>query len=66
MRSRYEVPGCKGGNSKYSQIGCTIFCICQGGPPCINSLTKKFGMDEKDGDENLDDDHVEDAHNADN
>ena len=32
----------------------------------MNSLTKKFGMDEKDGDKNLDDDHVEDAHNADN
>ena len=64
--SQYEVPVCKGGNSKCSQIGYTIFCVCQGGPPCMKLLTKKFGMYEKDDVENLDDDHVEDAHNADN
>ena len=58
---RCDVSGCRGGNCKCSQIGCTIFCVCEGGPLCMNPLTRKFDVDEKDHDENLDDDDVEGA-----
>ena len=42
-----------------------ILCMWRG-HSFMNSLTKKFDVDEKDGDGNLDDDNVEDAHDAEN
>ena len=36
-----EVSECKGDNCKCSSIGCTVFCKCEAGPNCKNTLTKQ-------------------------
>ena len=40
-----ESSRCKGVACKCNRIGCTLFCNCEAGPNCLNTLTKKAGTD---------------------
>lgn len=43
-----------------------LFCACEGGPSCLNPLTRKFVMEENDADANgNDNDDVNDADGSD-
>ncbi len=51
VRCGCEKSACKGANCRGSLIGCTVFCACEAGPLCLNSLTKRSDIADMDHDE---------------